>query len=236
MATARRVTFGNGLPLRRLLCFVCTMSRDLVTVYVCQSLPQAGALRTALQAEGIVAVVAGENHAAAMGGLLNSMIALELKVPGRDAERARALIHALDSDQGVSEEELTAAALAAGVDPDDDIDPRGRRASVNASHVVGLPARLALRRQSAIALFVGTVVPFGSGHAIAGKWLRAMALAGLSALAMRYVFAGAIKTGMTLLGVSYLLDAVGAQLALRANAVAAAQLPQARVQPSLRAS
>lgn len=101
---------------------------------------------------------------------------------------------------------------------------------------MGLPARLALRRQSAIALFVGTVVPFGSGHAIAGKWLRAMALAGLSALAMRYVFAGAIKTGMTLLGVSYLLDAVGAQLALRANAVAAAQLPQARVQPSLRAS
>jgi len=119
-----------------------------------------------LREEGIVAITPGNEHNAMMGGLLAGALDVPLKVPPEDAERARAILSALEEYDEVDPEDAAPSAReAAGGGP-----YRG------ASEPEGPTPRKKTVAVAAALIMPGVIGAFGSGHFYVRSWARGFAL------------------------------------------------------------
>ena len=130
-------------------------------------------------------------------------------------------------------------AMAAGAPVDADALAYAQVASTSApvESLQSLSSRLNYRRRVAIGALVSCCITFGTGHMVAGAWLRAMLLAGAEIMGLKYLAAGdkIIGTALTLGAIAF--DLVSSQIILRraanaaalGNAPVPAALPEARM-------
>jgi hypothetical protein len=200
-----------------------------VAIATCSNVAEAAMVRTLLASHDIVATVSGENHAAALGGLAGSLISLRVQVAVSDAEEAKRLIDQMRTGSGVSDQDLDEEALAAGAHADPDL--LREVADIESTQVSrDFGTQLSRKRRSALAALLSVTFTFGTGHAVAGAWLRMMILAGVEIMGIRYLAAGQKSIGGVLVIGAILLDLIGSQRLLRTAANAAA-LPAARIWP-----
>jgi Putative prokaryotic signal transducing protein len=200
-----------------------------VAIATCSNVAEAAMVRTLLASHGIVATVSGENHAAALGGLAGSLISLRVQVAVSDAEEAKRLIDQMRTGSGVSDQDLDEEALAAGAHADPDLLREvAHIESTQGSRDFG--TQLSRKRRSALAALLSVTLTFGTGHAAAGSGFRAILLAGIEFMGIRYLFSGQNLIGGALVIGAILLDLIGSQRLLWTAAYAAA-LPAARIRP-----
>ncbi|MBP9085693.1 MAG: DUF2007 domain-containing protein [Kofleriaceae bacterium] len=209
-----------------------------IAVATCANSAEASMLKSLLRDQGIHANVSGEHHAALLGGLGGAAISLQLQVAVKDADEARRLVAEARKGVDVSDEALEAEAMAAGAPVDADALAYAQVAALSAPQesLQALSSRLSYRRRVAIGALVSCCITFGTGHMVAGAWLRAMLLAGIEVLGLRYlaINENIVGTALTLGAIAF--DLVGSQIVLRRAAKAAAigtgvkpaALPQAR--------
>lgn len=199
-----------------------------IAVATCVNTAEATMLKTLLQNQGIHANVSGEHHAALLGGLGGAAISLQLQVAVKDADEARRLVAEARKGVDISDEALEAEAMAAGAPVDADALAYAQVASTSApvESLQALSSRLNYRRRVAIGAVVSCCITFGTGHMVAGAWLRAMLLAGAEIMGLKYLAAGEkiIGTALTLGAIA--LDLVGSQIVLRRAAKAAATIAE----------
>ena len=209
-----------------------------IAVATCANSVEASTLKSLLQSQGIHATVSGEHHAALLGGLGGAAFSLQLQVAVKDADEARRLVAEARQGVDISDEALEAEAMAAGAPVDADAlayaqvaDPSGPIESLQS-----LSGRLNYRRRVAMGALLSCCITFGTGHMVAGAWLRAMVLIGMEIMGLKYLAANQTIIGTSLTVGAILIDLVGSQIILRraakaaarANGAAPAALPQAR--------
>jgi hypothetical protein len=163
-------------------------------------------VKAMLGAHGIHSNISGQHHAAALGGMAGALIRLDIQVAAKDAELASSLIAASRVDDAEADDALTAEALAAG-------GVSERQAARQEMVSVGLSRDR--KRKIGLAAVTSVVITFGTGHMIAGAWLRAMLLVGWEVMALKYLAAGQKAVGLAMLCGGIVLDLVGSQLMLR---------------------
>jgi hypothetical protein len=201
-----------------------------VAIATCANPQEAALIKTMLSNAGIHANVSGENHASLLGNFGGAFISLQVQVAVKDADEARALIAEARKGVDVSDEALAEEALAAGAPVDADALAQARAVDGHDESLQSLGAKFNYRRRVAIGMFVSCAITFGTGHAVAGAWLRAMLLAGAEIMGLRYLSAHERVIGGMLVGGAILTDLVGSQILLRREAKrhANAGLPEAR--------
>lgn len=152
-----------------------------------------------LAEEGIVAMVPGNEHNAMMGGLLAGALDVPLKVQAEDAERARAILSALEEYDEVDPQDAAPSAReAAGGGPyrgaTEPEGPAPRKKTVAIAAALVLP---------------GVIGAFGSGHFYVRSWLRGFALLAIAWLCILLGMSGQAWAWLGLLAV-VALDIVGA--------------------------
>jgi hypothetical protein len=147
-----------------------------VAIATCANVAEASMVKALLASHDIVATVSGENHAAALGGA-GILISLRVQVAASDAEQARELIAQMRNGSGVSDEDLASEAMAAGEGANADPDlarelaiierqARGEKSKGN--------GRLELKKRRSLSALLALLITFGTGHAVATAWLRAI--------------------------------------------------------------
>jgi phosphate starvation-inducible protein PhoH len=202
-----------------------------VVVATCSNSTEATTMKALLRTHGIACTVSGENHAALLGQG-GAFITQHLQVATADAETARALIEQARIGVDISDEDLEAEALHAGSAGDH--DRQAAQAPSTASDSESLQTHSSNRthrRRIAVAALASCTITFGTGHMVAGAWLRAMTLAGLEIVGLRYSSAHEFALGITMVVSAVVMDLVGSQLELRRQALArqSEALPVARV-------
>ena len=203
-----------------------------VAIATCANPSEAALIKTMLSNAGIHANISGENHASLLGGFGGAAISMQVQVAVKDADEARALIAEARKGVDISDEALAEEAMAAGepVHADALAQAQVHKHDGNDESLQALGAKLNYRRRVAIGLFVSCAITFGTGHAVAGAWLRAMVLAGAEIMGLRYLSAHERVMGGLLIGGAILTDLIGSQIWLRRDAKrhANAGLPEAR--------
>lgn len=209
-----------------------------IAVATCINTAEATMLKTLLQSQGIHANVSGEHHAALLGGFGGAAISLQLQVAVKDADEARRLVAEARKGVDVTDDALEAEAMAAGGPVDADALAYAQVAATSAPQesLQSLGSRLNYRRRVAIGALVSCCITFGTGHMVAGAWLRAMCLAGAEIMGLRYLATGEKVIGTALTLGAIVVDLIGSQIVLHRAAKSAgfgagattAMLPQAR--------
>ncbi len=209
-----------------------------IAVATCANSVEATMLKSLLQSQGIHATVSGEHHAALLGSYGGGFISLQLQVAVKDADEARRLVAEARAGVDVSDEALEAEAMAAGAPVDADALALAQAVALRVpdESLQSLSIRLNYRRRIAIAAVVSCCITLGTGHMVAGAWLRGMLLAGMEILGLKYIASHDKVLGLTLTLGAIAIDLIGSQIVLRRAAKAAikvfgpvpAALPQAR--------
>lgn len=185
------------------------MSDRFVTIRRCGNPMEAEQLAALLRDEGIPTSLPGNTHNAMYGGLLAAALEVPIQVPERDAERAKAILGALEEYEAVEPN------LDARTAPDDEEMTEGE----GPFRSTRLEAPVSDRKPG-VAIAAAIVLPmvlgaFGAGHFYARSYLRGFVLL---LLAWTLVFVGLGGTGAAFLGLPVVvaLDVAGALSILRA--------------------
>ncbi|MEM6292478.1 MAG: DUF2007 domain-containing protein [Myxococcota bacterium] len=128
---------------------------SLVLLTVCRDQVEAMTVRSLLEAEGIEVLIQGEHHRALEGSLLAAAIELRAMVRFADLDDARELLEEL-----AYAEHLPAEPLDADAD-DKSLQQFQQRAPA--------PTKARAEKSPVIAGVLALVIPFGAGHAYAGR-------------------------------------------------------------------
>ena len=192
-----------------------------VRIGTCSGPADAALVRAAFEAHDIPVLINAEQHASMLGGLGGAFVPLHILVAEEDAEEAAALLRDLREHDHEADRDHDPYHEPGPGEPDpadfDDAD-----ASASAS---GVEVRVDRRRRTGVVLLLGLCVTFGTAHMYTGAWLRGLCLAGIEAIAFRYVVVGS-KLGTPLLLAAIATDVVGALLRVRA---VRSRIPEARV-------
>ncbi len=179
------------------------MSDDLVTLRRVGDPVEAKMLVDLLAQEDIVAIVPGNEHNAMMGGLLSGALNVPLMVSKEDAERAEAILGALDDYDEVDPEDAPPSA------PDLAREDAGGPYRGGAPDDRGPPPRKKIVAIAAALIMPGVLAAFGSGHFYARSYARGF---GLLAIAWTCLFLAISGRTLFILGLPavVLADIVGA--------------------------
>jgi Putative prokaryotic signal transducing protein len=175
-----------------------------VSVATCHSPAEAMMIQSVLSAHGISAVIPGAGAASFTAAA--TAFSSRVLVDEQDVEEAVALIAELrrepaEGEPGAPDEDEEGA---------QDTDERALEAAFAADE-----QRTLRRRMITASLCLSLILTLGTGHLLQRAWGRAMFLAGLEMIGLRYLFAGH-RFGAVMFVAAIVLDAVGsATLAAR---------------------
>ncbi len=186
------------------------MSARFVTIRTITDPHEAEMLKDLLEQEGIPATIQGNTHNALYGGILASALRVPLQVPEPDAERARAILDALETFDPIEPQEDERDPL------DDDGDGPGpyRSAPLTSPE---LPRRKVLVAVAAAVIIPMVLLGFGAGHFYARSHLRGFALLFMGWTALVLLFGRGYTAALFAIPLVILLDAAGAALVIRAQ-------------------
>jgi len=171
-----------------------------VSVATCHSPAEAMMIQSVLSAHGIGAVIPGAGAASFTAAA--TAFSSRVLVDEQDVEEAMALIAELRHQPAEGE-------AGAG---EDEQDPEER--AINAAFAAD-EARTLRRRMITASLCLSLILTLGTGHLLQRAWGRAMFLAGLEVIGLRYLYAGH-RFGAVMFVAAIVLDAIGsASLAAR---------------------
>lgn len=175
-----------------------------VSVATCHSPAEAMMIQSVLSAHGIVAVIPGASAASFTAAA--TAFSSRVLVDEQDVEDAVALIAELRREPAEGEP----GAPGEDDEGEQDTDERALDAAFAADE-----QRTLRRRMITASLCLSLILTLGSGHLLQRAWGRAMLLAGLELLGLRYLFAGH-RFGAVMFVAAIVLDAIGsATLAAR---------------------
>jgi len=179
-----------------------------VKIGTCSGPAEAAFVRSVFDAHEIPAVINGEMHASAMGGL-GGFVRLDIFVDQDDAEDALALLRDIrEGDHAVSDGDLHD-------EPErDERDERGDADGVwDAEHETGVSRASGAapttsfdtrRRSTGAVLLLSVMLGFGTAHMSTGAWGRGIAIAALNVVGIWYVVGGnAVLGGWLLFGARF---------------------------------
>jgi hypothetical protein len=195
-----------------------------VSVATCHSPSEAMMIQSVLSAHGVDAIIPGAGAASFTAAA--TAFSSRVLVDEQDVEEAVALIAELRREPGEGE---PGAGKAEDEDEDgeQDTDERALDAAFAATEV-----RTLRRRMITASLCLSLIITLGTGHLLQRAWVRAMLLAGLEVIGLRYLFAGH-RFGAVLFVTAIVLDAIGSAM-LAAGRFPLSQrlpLPAARLLP-----
>jgi hypothetical protein len=180
-----------------------------VRIGTCSDPADAAVVRSVFDAHEIPIVINAEQHASVLGGLGGAFVPLHIYVNDEYAEEAAALLADMRRDDE-SDPERAGDEARAGDDAGDEAgDAAGDTASDEPRDEPAVELQVERRRRTAIALLLGCCVTFGTAHMSTGAWLRGMAIAGLEALAIKYMVAGNMDLGTLILVACVATDVIG---------------------------
>jgi len=180
-----------------------------IRVATCCTSGEAALVRSILAAHEIPVAMSSEHHATLLGGFGGGLVSIDVWVGVEHAEAAAELLRQL--------REGTDALAPAEDDDADDCNGDTR----------GVGQELEARRATLSVLLFSLCLTFGLGHAYAGAYRHAFALAAIEVVGILQLFHNPVLGG-AMIGSAVVTDAIGAMVRVRRDA-AAQRLPRARI-------
>jgi hypothetical protein len=193
-----------------------------VRIGTCSGPADAALVRSVFEAHGIHVVIGAEHHAGMLGGLGGGFLSLDIIVAEADAEQAVALLQDIREGDHEASDDIADEPDPGPSDPerDEQADADGVWGTYPEKPIEDLPGAAAVapasdhRRRTAVALFLGLVVSFGTAHMFTGAWLRGITLAGIEVLGITYL-GTAPDLAVALMFGARIADAAGAVWRIR---------------------
>jgi putative signal transducing protein len=172
-----------------------------VRIGTCANPADAAFVRSMFAARGIDVVIAAEHHASLLGAIGSSFLSLDIWVAAAEAEDASALLRDLRESHADADQATDAQSDADATGIDDD-----------AAYV---QARTEQRQRTGLAILLACFLTFGTGHMVAGAWLRGIVLAAIETVGIRVLIRGD-RAGALIIVAAVAADLIGALWRLHA--------------------